>query len=199
MAKLILLAFLILTGCSSVPSNKYADIALSNPEGNISRAHQDDNFIMYYLTSGTDKWLVKALVDPDTETVEILSKEPRMFIDVAEACQWADVTTTAVGIAVFAATEANPIGLATIPLKYVLNVNAEYMDKRSCEITKAALAGFGCGAAAMNVVTIANNELATASWIVGAVVGAPATVVGKRYAGCENWVGDSIKEKEYMF
>lgn len=88
--------------------------------------------------------------------------------DLAVAGQWADVASTAVGLAA-GFSEANPLGVLALPLKYGMRAYSKTMPLHACIQARKTLGAFGWGAAAMNVATIAG--LGPVGLLIGLTVG----------------------------
>ena len=105
-------------------------------------------------------------------------------LDHAETGQLADVGTTAVGIVEFGMVEANPVGYFALPLKWIVNDQAEMMVAKECNQVKKALSTAGWGAAGANLTTIAMSAFGPASLAVGAVSGVIAFNLYEPSEGC---------------
>ena len=89
--------------------------------------------------------------------------------DLAIAGQLADVGTTAIGLANGFA-EANPLGIAILPLKYGLHKYTETLPLAECVEARTGMGVIGWGAAAMNMATLAGVAL-SGGLVVGIVAG----------------------------
>lgn len=89
--------------------------------------------------------------------------------DLAVAGQLADVGTTAVGLANGFA-EANPLGIAILPLKYGLHKYSQSLNLAECVDVRTGMGVFGWGAAGMNIATLASAAI-PAALVVGVMIG----------------------------
>lgn len=101
------------------------------------------------------------------EGAEWASIDPAAY-DLALAGQLADVASTAVGLSM-GLTEANPLGLLVLPLKYGALSYSKTLPLHECINLRKLSGGFGWGAAAMNVATIAG--LGPVGLVIGLAVG----------------------------
>lgn len=123
--------------------------------------------------------------------VRELGRYPRHTgIDAAEAGQLADIGTTGIGLAQ-GFTEANPLGITIIPLKYALNHEIEETMSHDCRAGKKVLSGLGWGFAAANVATIATGGVAAPSLLAGLAAGYFGFNADSG-GGCV-WLGDPVK------
>lgn len=88
--------------------------------------------------------------------------------DLAVAGQLADVATTVVGLSV-GLTEANPLGVLALPLKYGALAYSKTLPLHECIHLRKLSGGFGWGAAAANVAAIAG--LGPVGLVIGLAVG----------------------------
>ena len=89
-------------------------------------------------------------------------------VDLAAAGQWADVGSTALGLAAGFA-EANPLGFAALPMKFAMHQSTLAMDLHACIDGRTSMGAVGNGLGAMNLATIAG--LGPVGIIVGLIVG----------------------------
>lgn len=190
--KYLLILVLFLSGCASVKQNQYTDQVLETVSGSVSKVHQDKNVVSYYERRDFEIFYVVQYVNSDGEIV-LLTEDPRFFVDVAEACQLADLTTTVIGITYFGLVEGNPVGILILPGKYFSNVYAESLPKEQCIQAKRFSSFFGCGAAGMNIATMTTGELGLMSFGVGAATGGVMYKATDVYPGCEAWFGDLVE------
>ena len=105
-------------------------------------------------------------------------------LDQAEVGQTMDVATTAVGIAEFGMVEANPMGYVALPLKVLVNEQAELLVQEECNNVKRALSTAGWGAASANITTIAAGAFTVGSVAVGILAGTAAYKLYTNSRGC---------------
>ena len=194
--KLLVFLVIFLVGCTHVvPISDNTKKILSEVEYPVSNVHQDKNLVSYYEHKDGlfDTYFVIKYIDENGDIVTF-TEEPRFFIDKAEACQLADLTTTAIGIIFFGAVEGNPLGITLIPVKYFSNERFEQMSVQQCKQAKRFSTLFGCGAAATNIATIYQAELNLTGLIFGAVVGSGIYTISEDIQGCEPWAGKKVGE-----
>lgn len=103
-------------------------------------------------------------------------------MDLASKGQLADVGTTAVGLSA-GLREANPLGVALLPLKYALHANSKTLGLHDCIKSRTSMGSVGWGAAAANVGTILG--LGPAGILVGLIAGVGASDSVKSDAAVE--------------
>ena len=119
-------------------------------------------YTMIAMTDGSYQW------NEDGWDYRTLSR-----FSSAELGQAADVATTVYAIAELGAVEANPIGLAILPVKVGVHYYAETLEQDECAEAKRFWGSAGWGAAAANtavVVAGVSNPATLAAGVVAAVI-----------------------------
>ncbi|WP_456380708.1 hypothetical protein [Thiolapillus sp.] len=181
------LTLLITSACTSkIPANQWTAIAQENYPG-MTNIHQEVN-VIEGIYQGQK---IVGYIDAKEEWVE-LHRRPLKPIDAAEAGQIADVMTTGVALSQ-GFSEANPLGIGILPLKFALNYYAEQQGLRQCGKIKTFLSATGWGAAAANLVTISAGTFTGGSAAAGLLVGAMAWNHFPGTEGCEGWLGQPVE------
>jgi len=182
----LFLVTVLLGGCSKEPPNKYSQVVLDQYE--VTELYQESNVISGYLVDGTRFVAVVS----DRTIIDWTVYDRPSKVDYAEACQWADVGTTLVGIAVLGATEGNPLGLAILPIKYGTNYYVESLPRDQCIEYKKYIGASGCFGAGFNVVTLGVGSVGPSSLLGGLTGGLMGYSVADS-TGCEGWIGSKVK------
>lgn len=120
--------------------------------------------------------------------------EKAQTTDMAVMGQSADVASTVAGLSQ-GAVELNPLGLAILPAKYLLNNYVETLPYNQCKKGKAWLGAFGWGPAAANVAVLAAGAFSPAGVVLGLAVGAWGFEQGMETGRCDLWVGPVVAEE----
>lgn len=192
MTRLILSVAAILSAASvQVQASQEVLMGYIAPNETLSEVRNHHNLWQGYVHRNGSKSYFHALIE-DNKVVHWYEKGRKT--DMAEAGQLADVSTTVAGLAMGAA-ESNPLGLAVLPAKYVLNNYVEEMTYDQCKQGKAWLGAFGWGPAATNLVTLAAGSLNPAGLVIGALAGMWGYQEGAASGHCELWVGPVVYEE----
>ena len=184
MVRVLLLCGSLLSGCSTIPPDESTSIFIGYYNNEVTDVHQSYN----YIEGIHDGYHVSGLVT-DGQWEEHGRAKVTGGLDAAEAGQLADVGTTVFGIAE-GFTEANPIGIATLPAKYALNEYAE--ESPACKYLKPIISGYGYGFAAANLATLAAGSFTVGSAGAGILVGVAAYHYLPGSDACIGWVGTKV-------
>lgn len=183
----IALSVLLTSGCASkIPANQWTAIAQAEYPG-MTSIHQEVN-VIEGIYEGEK---IVGYIDGDDQWVE-LSRRPLKPLDAAEAGQIADVLSTGIGLSQ-GFSEANPLGIGILPLKFAFNHYAEQQGMRQCGKIKTFLSATGWGATAANIVTISAGTFTGGSAAAGLLAGAIAWNYFPATEGCEGWLGQPVE------
>jgi hypothetical protein len=110
------------------------------------------------------KQVIAALVSMSMASLAAAAGDEQAYQGTA-----ADAVTTAIGLATPGLAEANPLGLATVPIRAALIEHAKTLPREEGQPLMDAVSATGWGAAASNVLMLAGA--ATAAPVVGLAVG----------------------------